>query len=557
MRILLLFLLLPVLVFGQVVEPKLHPGQIGQFGATTGQSLIFNGTVYTPKNAGDIFGSGAGIQLAYFTAAKTIASSSGLNFNTSNIRIGIGTAAPNDKIHTYTSAAGTGVSGLQIDQFNVASSSLRSSKFVTQNLTGGAGRTLFYAASTFLDGSGGEFAIFSENGARILSRFGYGRSGSENDVSFNDFAGSEKVRLSTAGNSFFTGGNVGIGTTNPSYGLHYRSAAKGLRMSIFSDFPSGGETTSPNFMGIDFQGIGGYLFGSICGVDRAQNGNQGGLAFFADPDIITPSQSLRMFIDGATGNVGIGTGVTPSTKLDVVGNFKLTTRTGTATTIAGWGSDNISRDLAIGAGLSISGGTLSSTIASTAFVQGGNSFGAAAVLGTNDANTMRIKANTYGLTLNNTGYITLDDTPSGPPSTPPIGSIFYASNSNSFFAQTDAGAAGTEKILTEKTPNALLLISANATPGGTNYNIRCDANGGAFTVTLGANLKEGKPYLVRCTRNSTNPITFTAASGYTLGIDTDTALTPTTLVSGAGGSGIAAPARIYLIQRIGTIINIK
>jgi hypothetical protein len=329
MRILLLFLLLPWLGFGQVVEPKLHPSQIGQFGATTGQSLVFDGSVYTPQNVGDISGSGAGIQLAYFTAAKTIASSSGLNFNTSDIRIGIGTAAPNDKIHTYTSAAGTGVSGLQIDQFNVASSSLRSSKFVTQNLTGGAGRTLFYAASTFSDGSGGEFAIFSENGARILSRFGYGRSGSENDVSFNDFAGSEKVRFSTAGNSFFTGGNVGIGTTNPSYGLHYRSAAKGLRMSIFSDFASGGETTSPNYMGIDFQGIGGYLFGSICGVDRAQNGNQGGLAFFADPNILTPSQSLRMFIDGATGNVGIGTGVTPTAKLDVVGDIKASSLAGT------------------------------------------------------------------------------------------------------------------------------------------------------------------------------------------------------------------------------------
>ena len=72
MRSLLLFLLLPWLGFGQVVEPKLHPAQIGQFGATTGQGLLWTGSQYAPGNFGDITGNGNSDQLSIFSAPKNI-----------------------------------------------------------------------------------------------------------------------------------------------------------------------------------------------------------------------------------------------------------------------------------------------------------------------------------------------------------------------------------------------------------------------------------------------------------------------------------------------------
>ncbi len=49
----------------------------------------------------------------------------------------------------------------------------------------------------------------------------------------------------------------------------------------------------------------------------------------------------------------------------------------------------------VGSGLSVASGTVSlaTTGASGAFINGGNSFGAAATLGTNDANTLSLKTN--------------------------------------------------------------------------------------------------------------------------------------------------------------------
>jgi hypothetical protein len=373
--------------------------------------------------------------------------------------LGIGVASPNNSVHTYAAAAGTGLNGLQIDQFNSASSSLRTSRFVTQNLVGGAGRTLFYAASTSSDGEQGEFDVFSENGARFLFRIGYGQSGSVNDASFYDYAGSEKIRFSTGANSFFNGGNVGIGTTSPSYGLHYRSAAKGLKMSIFSDYNLGGETTSPNYMGIDFQGIGGYIFGSITGVDRAQNGNQGGLAFFADPNIVTPTNTLRMFIDGLNGNVGIGTGVTPTAKLDVVGNLKVSTRTGTATTIAGFGSDNICRDIALGTGLSITGGILNAS---------------GTVGGTGIANKVAYWSGTNAITATNNFAFDGTNLSVGT-ATPGSGRLNVTGNSTSVGLQVNAG--------TLPSFGSTIQTTATAAAGETIYGLDMTGNTTGITTT--------------------------------------------------------------------------
>jgi hypothetical protein len=445
MRSLLLFLLLPVLVFGQVVEPKIHPGQIGQFGATTGQGLIWNGTEYVPSNLGDITGTGSVDAIPKFSSSKNLVNS--ILTNTSQqLKL-----TYNDNLFSR---------GLIIQNTNSGSFAINGLSFI--NAVGSGVGNVDYFAPNYANSSIADYLVTNTLGSTTGIIFNTNIAGSANAASGNII--------------FKTGGN-----------------------------------TAP-----------------------------------------------AIFVKGSdgSGNLGVNTS-NPLSTFHVNGLARVDASGSTATTITGRDVSNNITNVTLGANLSMSSGVLSVTPATNTFVQGGNSFAAAAILGTNDANTMRIKANSYGITINNTGYIQLDDTPTGPPSTPPAGSIFYSSNSQALFFQEDAGAANTVKILTDKPVNALLLLTSNTTPGGENYNIRCDANAGAFTITLGASLVEGKPYLVRCTRNSTNAITFSAASGYTLGIDTDTALNPTTLVSGAGGSGIAAPAKIYLIQRIGTVINIK
>lgn len=82
---------------------------------------------------------------------------------------------------------------------------------------------------------------------------------------------------------------------------------------------------------------------------------------------LNSSQELVFYGSGnnvfLTQSGSLGLGLSPSYKLDVSGNMRLTTRTGTATAIAGWGSDNVSRDVTLGPGLSLSGGALYATSA--------------------------------------------------------------------------------------------------------------------------------------------------------------------------------------------------
>ena len=131
----------------------------------------------------------------------------------------------------------------------------------------------------------------------------------------------------TANSSLFiaNGGNIGIGdiTSNPTYPLHLKKSAKSIRMSIWADNGSG-EITAPNLPGIEFQGGGGAIYGGITGVDRSANLLEGGVSIFADPDIRTPTRTSRFFVDGANGNVRIGTGITTgqTEKLLVDGDIK-------------------------------------------------------------------------------------------------------------------------------------------------------------------------------------------------------------------------------------------
>jgi len=81
-----------------------------------------------------------------------------------------------------------------------------------------------------------------------------------------------------------------------------------------------------------------------------------------------------------------------------------------------------------------------------------------------------------------------------------------------------------------------------------------DANGGAFTVSLGTDLIEGVEYRIRCERNGTNAITLSAINSCNFHIDGDSTQTRTSFTAGASGTGYEAPYLIYRMTRWGTDI---
>jgi hypothetical protein len=184
-----------------------------------------------------------------------------------------------------------------------------------------------------------------------------------------------------------------------------------------------------------------------------------------------PNQNI-FSISQSTGNMGIGIN-SAAAKLDVNGNFKLTTRTGTATTIAGWGSDNISRDLVLGTGLSITSGTLnaSGTIGGTGAVGKVAYFsGANAITSTTnfpfDGTNLAVGRSTAG-----------------------AGRFNVTGNSTSVCAQFDAGTlpnfgSQIQSTGTTANGNSILGLDLTGTTTGstTNYLHKLENNGTGSTI---------------------------------------------------------------------------
>jgi hypothetical protein len=147
--------------------------------------------------------------------------------------------------------------------------------------------------------------------------------------------------------------------------------------------------------------------------------------------------------------------------------------------------------------------------------------------------------------------------PASSPSTTSDGDIWYSGPTEGLKSKYGTDNVRIASLERNIVGGSVVVGTSATTISGTNLTYYFDALAGGFSVTLGSSMLEGHIYTVRCVRNGTNIITFGAASGHSLAIDGDPALTPATLAAGGTGTGMSAPFRIYQMRRMGSVIYIK
>lgn len=329
-------------------------------------------------------------------------------WNDSANRLGIGTATP---------ATSVDIKGTDAIRIPVGTSAQRPSTELTGQIRYNSDTTQYegYNGSNWL-GLGGVIDIDQDT---------YVTAEESSDEDFLRFytGGTERVTINSSG-------NVGIGTTSPETAL-----------DVYGTVQSSGAT--PNFWQADSfaSGLVHKLASENAGYSiSVDSGNVSSSSYFrvlvdsdekirvddngdfgvgdASPDFrletvgtstsgyfgITNSTDGDILTVDTSGNFGIGT-TSPYAKLSVVGQavaeyFTATTTSATSTlpnlslTNLLFGSDYIN-DIT-GNALSVSNGVLNvatSSLASGFFQNGGNSFGASAVLGTNDSNSLAFETN--------------------------------------------------------------------------------------------------------------------------------------------------------------------
>ena len=259
---------------------------------------------------------------------------------TSGTNVGIGTTSPSAKLHVAGNVL-IGTNGF--DEADTPPADFADLHIHT--LTDGTPIAQDDAASLVISTGANNTGVQGWNGTLWFGNSDYPAAGNANNSSGTQFnwklAGIGSYASTDTGNSntgsgdlrFFTtssaasptermiitnGGNVGIGTTSPTLGLH---VANGLG-ALFGPSGSGAST----YISADDENTinGGYgLDTDTADLWVNYRGYQNGTSRFRDFRVGNGKTGVVAFFDGSSGNVGIGT-TSPGAKLDVAGSIGVT-----------------------------------------------------------------------------------------------------------------------------------------------------------------------------------------------------------------------------------------
>jgi hypothetical protein len=326
--------------------------------------------------------------------------------------------------------------------------------------TGANTRLAYFTGAKTITGSGN--ALYDGNGLNIFGhRFinsglimPYADTNDLSIVARNNF---HMYTLVAPGQPVFTvtaAGKFGVNKYNPVDYFHILS--NDLNTYITGETTQFGSNASPATVGFKFIGGGAYQLGEITMQARLANVLEGLMQFKSR----TAAGSLVTAMAITGDNVGIGT-VSPAAKLHVVGAARITGSSGTGTSLMLRNASGDISNATLGAGLSLSGGTLSSTATGT-------------VTGTGIANKVAYWSGTNAITATNNFAFDGSNLSVGT-ATPGAGRLNVTGNSTSVGLQVNAG--------TLPSFGSTIQATATAAAGETIYGLDMTGNTTGITTT--------------------------------------------------------------------------
>lgn len=173
----------------------------------------------------------------------------------------------------------------------------------------------------------------------------------------------------------------------------------------------------------------------------------------------------------------------------------------------------------------------------------------------NGATTVGLTCGTGQFIVDAGGYMRLNSLTSNPPS-PQNGAFWHNSTEGKLkIRQTTTQTVAT--VENDVIGNSTATRTGNFTLAEQDFHTILDANTASFTVTLDGTMREGIIYTFECRRNGTNTISFDAASGFVLAFPGLSSFPDDGVVAcGGAGTGRQAPHLTYMARRNGANITI-